>query len=37
MFNLPISTIDAHLALSVQDVRRIGEDIRMIFVPDKDY
>ncbi len=37
MFNLPISTIDAHLALSVQDVRRIGEDIRMILVPDKDY
>ena len=37
MFNLPISTIDAHLALSVQDVRQIGEDLRITMYPDKDY
>lgn len=37
MFDLQINTIDAHLALAVKDVRRIGEDIRMIFSPDKDY
>lgn len=37
MFDLPIQTIDAHLALSVQDIRRIGEDIRVTLYPDKDY
>lgn len=37
MFNLPIQTIDAHLALSVQDIRQIGEDIRVTLRPDKDY
>ncbi|MDG1474019.1 MAG: bifunctional diaminohydroxyphosphoribosylaminopyrimidine deaminase/5-amino-6-(5-phosphoribosylamino)uracil reductase RibD [Porticoccaceae bacterium] len=37
MFNLPISTIDAHLALSIQDVRQIGEDLRITMYPDKDY
>ena len=37
MFNLPIRTIDAHLALSVKDMRMIGEDIRVTLYPDKDY
>lgn len=37
MFNLPIRTIDAHLALSVKDMRMIGEDIRVTLTPDKDY
>ena len=37
MFNLPIRTIDAHLALSVKDMRMIGEDIRVTLHPDKDY
>ena len=37
MFSLPIQTIDAHLALSVQDIRQIGEDIRVTLYPDKDY
>jgi diaminohydroxyphosphoribosylaminopyrimidine deaminase/5-amino-6-(5-phosphoribosylamino)uracil reductase len=37
MFNLPIQTIDAHLALSIQDIRQIGEDIRVTLRPDKDY
>lgn len=37
MFDLPIQTIDAHLALSVQDIRQIGEDIRVVLRPDKDY
>ncbi|MDG1818549.1 MAG: bifunctional diaminohydroxyphosphoribosylaminopyrimidine deaminase/5-amino-6-(5-phosphoribosylamino)uracil reductase RibD [Porticoccaceae bacterium] len=37
MFGLPIRTIDAHLALSVQDIRQIGEDIRVTLYPDKDY
>ncbi|MDG1312432.1 MAG: bifunctional diaminohydroxyphosphoribosylaminopyrimidine deaminase/5-amino-6-(5-phosphoribosylamino)uracil reductase RibD [Porticoccaceae bacterium] len=37
MFNLPIQTIDAHLALSIQDIRRIAEDIRVTLRPDKDY
>jgi diaminohydroxyphosphoribosylaminopyrimidine deaminase/5-amino-6-(5-phosphoribosylamino)uracil reductase len=37
MFNLPIETIDAHLALSVVDMRRIGEDIRLTLQPEKDY
>ena len=37
MFNLPIQTIDAHLALSVRDMRQIGEDIRITLYPDKDY
>ena len=37
MFNLPINTIDAHLALSIQDVRQIGEDLRITMYPDKDY
>lgn len=37
MFALPIDTIDAHLALSVQDIRQIGEDIRIVLRPDKDY
>lgn len=37
MFGLPIKTIDAHLALSVQDIRQIGEDIRVTLYPDKDY
>ena len=37
MFALPIDTIDAHLALSVQDIRQVGEDIRITLQPDKDY
>ena len=37
MFELPIKTIDAHLALSVKDIRQIGEDIRITLRPDKDY
>ena len=37
MFNLPIETIDGHLALSVTDMRRVGEDIRLILRPEKDY
>jgi len=37
MFNLPIETIDAHLALSIRDIRQIGEDIRVRLYPDKDY
>ena len=37
MFDLPIETIDAHLALSVVDMRRIGEDIRLTLQPEKDY
>ena len=37
MFTLPINTIDAHLALSVKDIRQIGEDIRVTLYPDKDY
>ena len=37
MFELPIETIDAHLALSLMDVRRIGEDLRLTLHPDKDY
>ena len=37
MFDIPISTIDAHLALSIQDVRHIGEDLRITMRPDKDY
>ncbi|MEZ8133257.1 MAG: diaminohydroxyphosphoribosylaminopyrimidine deaminase [Polaribacter sp.] len=37
MFNLPINTIDAHLALSIQDIRQIGEDLRITMYPDKDY
>ena len=37
MFDLSIETIDAHLALSIQDIRRIGEDIRVVLRPDKDY
>ena len=37
MFDLPIETIDAHLALSIRDIRQIGEDIRVTLYPDKDY
>ena len=37
MFDIPISTIDAHLALSIKDVRHIGEDLRITMRPDKDY
>ncbi|MDB9805559.1 bifunctional diaminohydroxyphosphoribosylaminopyrimidine deaminase/5-amino-6-(5-phosphoribosylamino)uracil reductase RibD [Porticoccaceae bacterium] len=37
MFELPIQTIDAHLALAVKDMRQIGEDIRITLRPDKDY
>lgn len=37
MFALPIDTIDAHLALSIQDIRQVGEDIRVTLQPDKDY
>lgn len=37
MFDLPIVTIDAHLALSMSDCRQIGEDLRLTFSPDKDY
>jgi len=37
MINLPIETIDAHLALSIRDIRQIGEDIRVRLYPDKDY
>lgn len=37
MFGLPIETIDAHLAFSIKDIRQVGEDIRVILRPDKDY
>lgn len=37
MFSLPIETIDAHLAFSFQDIRQVGEDIRVVLRPDKDY
>lgn len=37
MFELPIKTIDAHLALSVKDMRQVGEDIKLVLIPDKDY
>lgn len=37
MFELPIETIDAHLALSVKDMRMVGEDIKLTMQPDKDY
>ncbi len=37
MFDLPIETIDAHLALTVVDMCKIGEDIRVTFRPDQDY
>jgi diaminohydroxyphosphoribosylaminopyrimidine deaminase/5-amino-6-(5-phosphoribosylamino)uracil reductase len=37
MFELPIKTIDAHLALSVKDMRMVGEDIKITMQPDKDY
>ena len=37
MFELPIQTIDAHLALSVKDMRQVGEDIKLVLIPDKDY
>jgi len=37
MFGLPIETIDAHLAFSIQDLRQVGEDIRLTLHPDKDY
>lgn len=37
MFKLPINTIDAHLALTIKDVRQIGEDLRITMRPDKDY
>jgi diaminohydroxyphosphoribosylaminopyrimidine deaminase/5-amino-6-(5-phosphoribosylamino)uracil reductase len=37
MFELPIETIDAHLALSVMDMRMVGEDIKLTMQPDKDY
>jgi len=37
MFELPIDTIDAHLALSVRDMRQVGEDIKITLYPDKDY
>ena len=37
MFDLAINTIDAHLALSIKDIRQIGEDLRITLYPDKDY
>ena len=37
MFDLPIDTIDAHLALTVAEMCKIGEDIRVTLRPDKDY
>jgi diaminohydroxyphosphoribosylaminopyrimidine deaminase/5-amino-6-(5-phosphoribosylamino)uracil reductase len=37
MFELPIQTIDAHLALSVKHMRQVGEDIKLVLIPDKDY
>tara|TARA_B100001115_G_C15725807_1_gene353224 strand:- start:176 stop:757 length:582 start_codon:yes stop_codon:yes gene_type:complete len=37
MFDLPIETIDAHLALTVVDICKIGEDIRVTLRPDQDY
>ena len=37
MFELPIETIDAHLALSVKNMRMVGEDIKITMQPDKDY
>ena len=37
MLKLPIDSLDAHLALSLEDIRHIGPDIRMTFTPDRDY
>ena len=37
MFDLPIDTIDGHLALTVEDMCKIGEDIRITLRPDQDY
>ena len=37
MFDLPIDSIDAHLALTVAELCKIGEDIRVTLRPDKDY
>ena len=37
MFDLPLDTIDAHLALTVVEMCKIGEDIRVTLRPDKDY
>jgi diaminohydroxyphosphoribosylaminopyrimidine deaminase/5-amino-6-(5-phosphoribosylamino)uracil reductase len=37
MLKLPIDSLDAHLALSLEDIRHIGPDIRMTFTPDREY
>lgn len=37
LLDLPIQTMDAHLALSLRDTRMIGEDIKMTYYPDKEY
>ena len=37
MLKLSIDSLDAHLALSLEDIRHIGPDIRMTFTPDRGY
>ena len=37
LFRLPINTMDAHLAMSIRDMRRVGDDIRITLSPDSDY
>ena len=37
LFRLPINMMDAHLAMSIRDMRRVGDDIRITLSPDLDY
>ena len=37
LFQLPINMMDAHLAMSIRDMRRVGDDIRITLSPDSDY
>ena len=37
LFKLPIETIDAHLALTIEDIRKVGEDWRISATPETDY
>ena len=37
LFRLPINMMDAHLAMSIRDMRRVGDDIRITLSPDSDY
>ncbi|MAH73714.1 MAG: riboflavin biosynthesis protein RibD [Porticoccaceae bacterium] len=37
LFRLPINTMDAHLAMLITDMRRVGDDIRITLCPDPDY